>query len=177
MFANGLVLYMYLMFYIHLLDWGFNLSFHFRCTKFPQIYLLSFEVAYFVCEYGIFKVHFGVILFLTLRDLYMVMIRDLIFLVLFVHLLVKENLIWICWKVEVVIIHFGFDVCFVIRFFECYLFWELVCRLGIWMIFPKWNLFYLAWFGLVLGHINHCRLFNANSIFIYINSAISNNSV
>ena len=28
-----------------------------------------------------------------------------------------------------------------------------------------------------LWHINHCRLFNAKSIFIHINSSISNNSV
>ena len=33
------------------------------------------------------------------------------------------------------------------------------------------------WFGLVLWHINHSRLFNAKSIFIHINSSISNNSV
>ena len=32
----------------------------------------------------------------------------------------------------------------------------------------------LVW---VLWHINHCRLFNAKSIFIHINSSISNNSV
>ena len=32
-------------------------------------------------------------------------------------------------------------------------------------------------FGLVLWHINRCRLFNAKSIFIHINSSISNNSV
>ena len=32
-------------------------------------------------------------------------------------------------------------------------------------------------FGLVLWHINHCRLFNAKSIFIHRNSSISNNSV
>ena len=32
-------------------------------------------------------------------------------------------------------------------------------------------------FGLVLWHINPCRLFNAKSIFIHINSSISNNSV
>ena len=31
----------------------------------------------------------------------------------------------------------------------------------------------LAWFGLVLWHINHCRLFNTKSIFIHINSSIS----
>ena len=31
--------------------------------------------------------------------------------------------------------------------------------------------------GLVLRHINHRRLFNAKSIFIHINSSISNNSV
>ena len=35
----------------------------------------------------------------------------------------------------------------------------------------------LNWFGLVLWHINHCRLFNAKSIFIHINSSISKNSV
>ena len=32
-------------------------------------------------------------------------------------------------------------------------------------------------FGLALWHINHYRLFNAKSIFIHINSSISNNSV
>ena len=31
-------------------------------------------------------------------------------------------------------------------------------------------------FGLVLWHINHCKLFNAKSIFIHINSFISTNS-
>ena len=34
----------------------------------------------------------------------------------------------------------------------------------------------LFWFDLVLWHINHYRLFNAKSIFIHINSSISNNS-
>ena len=33
----------------------------------------------------------------------------------------------------------------------------------------------LVWF--ILWHINHCRLFHAKSIFIHINSSISNNSV
>ena len=32
-------------------------------------------------------------------------------------------------------------------------------------------------FGSVLWHINHCRLFHAKSIFIHINSCISDNSV
>ena len=32
-------------------------------------------------------------------------------------------------------------------------------------------------FGLVLWHINHCRLFYAKSILIDINSSISNNAV
>ena len=32
-------------------------------------------------------------------------------------------------------------------------------------------------FSLVSWHINHCRLFNAKSIFIRINGSISNNSV
>ena len=32
-------------------------------------------------------------------------------------------------------------------------------------------------FGLVLWHINLCRLFNAKSIFIHIKNSISNNSV
>ena len=35
----------------------------------------------------------------------------------------------------------------------------------------------VCFFGLVLWHINHCRLFNAKSIFIQINSSIPNNSV
>ena len=34
-----------------------------------------------------------------------------------------------------------------------------------------------VFFDLVLWHINHCRLFNAKSIFIHINSSISNNSL
>ena len=37
--------------------------------------------------------------------------------------------------------------------------------------------FSLVWFGLVWLHINHCRLFNAKSIFMHINSSILNNSV
>ena len=32
-------------------------------------------------------------------------------------------------------------------------------------------------FDLVLLHINHYRLFNTKSIFIHINSSISNNSI
>ena len=32
-----------------------------------------------------------------------------------------------------------------------------------------------VWFGLLLWHINHCRLFNAKFIFILINSFISYN--
>ena len=32
-------------------------------------------------------------------------------------------------------------------------------------------------FVMVLWHINYCRLFNTKSIFIQINSSISNNSV
>ena len=32
------------------------------------------------------------------------------------------------------------------------------------------------WLSLVLWHINHCRLFNAKSIFIHIHSSISDNS-
>ena len=35
----------------------------------------------------------------------------------------------------------------------------------------------LVWFGLVLWHNNHWRLFNTESIFIHINSSISNNSI
>ena len=35
----------------------------------------------------------------------------------------------------------------------------------------------LDWFGYVLWHINHCRLFNAKSISIYTSSFISDNSV
>ena len=34
----------------------------------------------------------------------------------------------------------------------------------------------LVWFLFVLWHINHCKLFNAKSIFIHINCSISNNS-
>ena len=33
------------------------------------------------------------------------------------------------------------------------------------------------WFGLILWHINHWRLFNPKSIFIHINSFILNNAV
>ena len=40
-----------------------------------------------------------------------------------------------------------------------------------------WGGLVLNLFGLVLWHINHCRLFNAKSILIHINSSISNNSV
>ena len=35
----------------------------------------------------------------------------------------------------------------------------------------------MFWFGLVLRHINPCRLFNAKSIFIHTNNSISNISV
>ena len=35
------------------------------------------------------------------------------------------------------------------------------------------NILDLVWFGLVSLPINHCTLFNAKSIFIYINSSIS----
>ena len=38
-----------------------------------------------------------------------------------------------------------------------------------------WNS--VDWFGLLLWHINYCRLFNAKSIFKSINSSFSNNSV
>ena len=37
--------------------------------------------------------------------------------------------------------------------------------------------FGLVWFGLVLWHINHCGLFNAESIFIHLNGSLSDNSV
>ena len=30
----------------------------------------------------------------------------------------------------------------------------------------------MIWFGWVLGHINHFRLFNAKSMFIHVNSSI-----
>ena len=33
----------------------------------------------------------------------------------------------------------------------------------------------LDWCGLVSWHINHCGSFNAKSIFIHINSSVSNN--
>ena len=36
---------------------------------------------------------------------------------------------------------------------------------------------FFSGFGLVLRHINHCRLFHAKSIFIHINSSISNHLV
>ena len=35
----------------------------------------------------------------------------------------------------------------------------------------------LVWFGLVLWHINHCRLFNTKSIFIQLISSILNSRV
>ena len=35
----------------------------------------------------------------------------------------------------------------------------------------------LVWFGLVLWHINHYRLFNAKSIFVHINNSFSSNTV
>ena len=37
--------------------------------------------------------------------------------------------------------------------------------------------FGLVWFGLVLWHISHFKLFNVKYIFMHINSYISNNSV
>ena len=40
-----------------------------------------------------------------------------------------------------------------------------------------WAPHFLWLFGWVLWHINPCRLFNAKSIFIQINSSLSNNSV
>ena len=40
-------------------------------------------------------------------------------------------------------------------------------RLSLWRI----------WFGLLLCHINHCRIVNAKYIFIDINSSILNNLV
>ena len=36
---------------------------------------------------------------------------------------------------------------------------------------------YIYIYGLGLWNINHCRFFNAKSIFVHINSSISNNSV
>ena len=39
------------------------------------------------------------------------------------------------------------------------------------------NICFIDWFGLVLWHISHCRLFKAKSILNYINSFISNSSV
>ena len=39
------------------------------------------------------------------------------------------------------------------------------------------NGYFLVWFGLVLCHSNHCGLSKAKSIFIHINSSISNNSL
>ena len=39
------------------------------------------------------------------------------------------------------------------------------------------NIREVVWFGLVLWHINYCKLFNAKSIYIHINSSILNNSV
>ena len=35
----------------------------------------------------------------------------------------------------------------------------------------------MVWFGFMIWHINHHRLFNAKSIFIHINNSTSNNSV
>ena len=36
-------------------------------------------------------------------------------------------------------------------------------------VLELWKIFGLVWFGLVLWHINHCRLFNAKySLYIYI---------
>ena len=50
-------------------------------------------------------------------------------------------------------------------------------RNGIRKIFRKKTMSKKKSFGLVSWHINHHRLFNAKSIFIHINSSISNNSV
>ena len=36
---------------------------------------------------------------------------------------------------------------------------------------------FLVWFNSVLWHINHCRLFIAKSIFIHMNSSVSNNFI
>ena len=33
------------------------------------------------------------------------------------------------------------------------------------------HIYVLVWFGLVIWYINHCRLSNAKSIFIHINSS------
>ena len=44
-------------------------------------------------------------------------------------------------------------------------------------MYISYSNFFSAVFGLVLWHINHCRLFNAKYIFIHINSSISSNSV
>ena len=43
-------------------------------------------------------------------------------------------------------------------------------------LYKNSSIFGLVWFGLVLWYINHCRLYNAQSILIHINSSISNNS-
>ena len=44
-------------------------------------------------------------------------------------------------------------------------------------LFTRLRIFGLVGLGLVLWRIHHCRLFNAESIFIHINSSMSNNSV
>ena len=46
-----------------------------------------------------------------------------------------------------------------------------------WISFASCLFSFAFWLGRVLWHINHCRLFNAKSIFIHINRSISTNLV
>ena len=61
----------------------------------------------------------------------------------------------------------------------CHIFRPRVQHFGCLLIRHKTaNFTCIGWLVIwVLGYINHCRLFNANSIFIKINSSISNNLV
>ena len=58
--------------------------------------------------------------------------------------------------------------CFLCDFYHI---WGLKCFV---MLCIRCFVFVSVW---ILLHINHCRLFNDKSIFIQINSSISNNSV
>ena len=73
-----------------------------------------------------------------------------------------------CYVFSVMIFIHCFNWVMVIYTVSIMLYWTLATRLA------KSNLYL---FGLVWWHINYCRLFNPKSIFIQINSYISNNSV
>ena len=58
--------------------------------------------------------------------------------------------------------------------------WIILCQYNSYafqLYMMQKSIFTIILIGLVLWHINHCKLFNAKSIFIHINSYISNYSV